>query len=548
MSRSSWQRIPAAVLLPILAVGLSLGCRRYFSEDRFMTLRVPESRLREIDAVDLQDMAEPDAPEPAEPRPGPGEPPERLELALEECRAGALRHNLDLDVQLRAPAIAAESVNEAEAGFEPALFGNAAYARVEQPTATELSAAESKSYRGDLGVRIPLRTGGDVVFDLAANRLETSDPFSTLNPSYGSSMTASISQPLLRDAGVRTNTHLIRIARYETQQVEARTKLEVIRVLAAVERVYWRLYAARRELEVRKNEYDLAVAQLGRARRRADVGEAAEVEVIRAEAGVAERLEGIIIADNRVRDRERELKRVLNRPGLSIGGTTQVIPVTEPDPVRYHLDVERLTEFALTNRMEMLELELQIAADQSAEAFARNQTLPLVAVDYTYGISGLGDTPGDAFDLMCDCEFDSHQVGLSLSVPLGNRLARSRLRRAVFTRLQRLASQARRSAQIQQEVADAADQLDATWQRILASRQGTILAARTLDAEERQFELGLRTSTEVLEAQTRLADAQSAEIRAVAEYQIAQVDLAFAVGALLGESRVRWSPIRPEAN
>ncbi len=131
-------------------------------------------------------------------------------------------------------------------------------------------------------------------------------------------------------------------------------------------------------------------------------------------------------------------------------------------------------------------------------------------------------------------------------MPLGNQAARSRLRRAVFTRLQRIASKALRRAQIRQEVANAVDQLEATWQRILASRQATILAARTLDAEGRQFELGLRTSTEVLEAQTRLADAQSAEIRAIAEYQIAQVDLAFAVGGLLGESRVQWTPVRPE--
>jgi len=314
-------------------------------------------------------------------------------------------------------------------------------------------------------------------------------------------------------------------------------------VLAAVERVYWRLYASRRELAVRRNEYELAVAQLERARRLVEAGQAAEVEVIRAEAGVAERLEAIIIADNRVRNRERDLKRILNEPGLPIEGPTQIISVTEPNPVHYSLDLHRVIEFALANRMEMLELELQIAADESTEAFARNQTLPLLAVDYTYGVPGLGDTLGNAFDLMFERNFDSHHVGLSLSVPLGNQAARSRLRRAVSTRLQRIASKSLREAQIRQEVANAVDQLEATWQRILASRQSAILAARTLDAEGRQFELGLRTSTEVLEAQTRLADAQSSEIRAVAEYQIAMADLAFAVGGLLGESRVEWAPV-----
>mgnify|MGYP006170868291 CR=1 FL=1 len=37
----------------------------------------------------------------------------------------------------------------------------------------------------------------------------------------------------------------------------------MIRVLANVDRVYWRLYAARQEARLRRQEYDLAVAQLG---------------------------------------------------------------------------------------------------------------------------------------------------------------------------------------------------------------------------------------------------------------------------------------------
>ena len=57
---------------------------------------------------------------------------------------------------------------------------------------------------------------------------------------------------------------------------------------------------------------------------------------------------------------------------------------------------------------------------------------------------------------------------------------------------------------------------------------------------ERQFEVGLRTSTEVLDAQSRLADAQSREVRALADYQISLVDIAFATGTLLGQSQVEF--------
>ena len=111
--------------------------------------------------------------------------------------------------------------------------------------------------------------------------------------------------------------------------------------------------------------------------------------------------------------------------------------------------------------------------------------------------------------------------------------------------MQRLSTRKLRELVIQQEVANALDRLEATWQRILASRQRAQLAGRNLEAEQRQFDLGLRTSTDVLDAQTRLADAQSAEILALTEYQIAQVDLAYATGTTLAASAVEWEPAVP---
>ena len=44
----------------------------------------------------------------------------------------------------------------------------------------------------------------------------------------------------------------------------------------------------------------------------------------------------------------------------------------------------------------------------------------------------------------------------------------------------------------------------------------------------------------MLDAQTKLADAKSSEIAALTEYQIAQVDIAFATGNVLGATRVSW--------
>jgi outer membrane protein TolC len=101
--------------------------------------------------------------------------------------------------------------------------------------------------------------------------------------------------------------------------------------------------------------------------------------------------------------------------------------------------------------------------------------------------------------------------------------------------------------QIRQEVLDAADQLASDWQSILAARERVVLAQRLLDVEIRQFEQGLRTSTEVLNAQNELAQAKVSEIAALTNYQIDQVDVAFATGTVLGEARVVWQPTPPPA-
>ncbi len=522
-----------------------LGCGPKIETDSFYSISVPPRMLRQIRTLELKPappelqkrpVAEPDSNAP---------PPAQMEITLEESRAMALENNLELKVQLISPTIAAEQLSAEEARFEAALFSNLSYSKTDTPTSTMLTGSRVDSSNMDLGVRLPLRTGGTLTFDLADYRVKTNNVFSTLNPAYASDLSVSLSQPLLRGGGVRANTHAIRIAAYDRQIAEAQTKLEVIRVIAAVDRLYWRLYAARRELEVRKQQYDLAKAQLEQARRFVDSGQRSQVEITRAEAGVASRLEAIIVAENNLRDTERDLKRAMNRPDLEMDTATILIPATPPDPVRYELDPNALLRTAMESRMELLELELRIAQDISTVDYMKNQALPLVTMDYTYNINGLGPTRDKSFDLLTDKRFEDHRLGLQLLVPLGNAAARSRLRQAFYQRRQRIASRANRQTLIKLEVLNAIDQLEANWQRVLAGRQRTILEARLYEAEKRQFELGLRTTTDVLQAQANYADAQSAEILALAEYQIALVDLAYATGTILGAAKVRWDPAVP---
>ncbi|MHC4965708.1 MAG: TolC family protein, partial [Planctomycetota bacterium] len=145
-------------------------------------------------------------------------------------------------------------------------------------------------------MRLPLVTGGEFVIDYPFSKYDTNRAGTILNPSYSANLRFSISQPLLRGGGIKTNTHSIRVAQGERKIANAQTKLEAIRILANADRVYWLVYAARRQREVRVQQYELAVEQLEQAQRMVDAGEVPEIEVIRAQSGVASRLEDIIVA------------------------------------------------------------------------------------------------------------------------------------------------------------------------------------------------------------------------------------------------------------
>jgi len=535
-----------------LAAGSMSACRTGLFDNDDPRWRVPESRLKRIDGLDplaasgappvpVEEAARRSLAEIALPAaPGAGE---AASLSIADVRAAVLAGNLELRAQLVDPAIARANLSAEEAKFEGVFF--ASYRRNENSLFADLAQGQpTNSDSMELGVRLPLATGGDISFSSPLNRGSDGLFFGAPGDDWLAALRLSMSQPLLRGAGVAANTHSIRVARWRGDIADARTKLEAIRVIANADKAYWNLYAAVRELEVRRAQYEAAQRQLERARRRVASGDAPEIEVVRAESGLGRTLEQIIVADANLRIRQRALKRLMNRADMPVGGAVPLSPATDPNPLGLELDAPALAARAVADRMEMLELELQLAIDQSEIGFRRNAALPLFVLDYGYDIQGAGGAPQGAYRSLGDS--DSFNVGLRAEIPLGNEAARSRLDAAILARVQRLGTREARRLAIETEVHDALDALTQSWQRILAARLETVLAARTLAAEERQFDVGLRTSTDVLDASSRLADAQSREVAALAAYEIALVDIAFATGNSLGAARIRWEPFSKE--
>ena len=478
-------------------------------------------------------------------------------LSITDARQKALQNNLSLKIIRYDPIIATQKLNIERAKFDTIFFANAKYGRKNLPSlSSDLVSLTSdnaslnnqivklnnleqtnEAINAEVGVEVPLRTGGSVVF---------SAPFTYKNglsrfgkSEYNSALKFSISQPLLRDAGVNNNEASISIANLEQLGQQARTRLQSIRILATTDKAYWVLNQAWVELEVRTQQHQYATENLTMVKKRVKEGLTAAVEINRAEIGVADRLEQLIIADTNLQISQRQLKFLLNDADFTMETEKGFIPVTNATLTHFEFDVEKLIENALANRLELLDLELKLTEDTARIGNLENQTLPVFNLDYQYGaLSQTGNQFTNSFSQLGN--FSDWYVGFRFEMPITNESRLSRLNQAVQQRLQRISSKALQKLAVKKEILDALDIQNQQWKRILTARQQVLIAGINYEAELKQFKEGLRSMTEVLEMLTRLGEAQMKEIKAITDYQIAQIDLAFATGTLLGYSQVNF--------
>ncbi len=482
-----------------------------------------------------------------------------VQLSIAEIRASALKNNLSLKIAEAEPRIAETRVSEERAKFDNIIYANLKYGEQDLPstsgdrvtfssTNAELNKETVKltrlnqkleSIEGELGIAVPLRTGGELKISSPFENKDKSNPFGSNE--YRTGLRFSISQPLLRGAGVAVNEASIEIASYDQQATEARARLQSIRVLAMIDKAYWALNQAWTDLDIRRQQHELASQNLAMVKLRVKEGLSAAIELNRAEFGVTDRLEQLIVANTNLKLAQRQLKFLLNDENYPIGSEVGFSPTTPPTLVQYAFDREKLVSQATANRLELLETELKLAEDATRIDLLKNQTLPLFSLDYSYGaLSNSANSLSNAYGNTLDGDFNDWYLGFKFEMPVTNEARLARLNRAVEQRLQRLSTKALQELTIKREINDSLDITEQHWQRILAARQQVGIAGMNYDAELKQFKEGLRTMTEVLEMLTRLGDSQMKEIRAITDYQIALIDLSFATGTLLGYTNVSF--------
>ncbi|MCA8961480.1 MAG: efflux RND transporter permease subunit, partial [Planctomycetes bacterium] len=476
-----------------------------------------------------------------------GEKPSVVEINRAGAIFEALRNNLDLETGRLDRQIAEHGLVIAEAEFDPLLFANFDFTKIDEPRAvpvlngvalgTGVTANETESI--EAGVRLRSNEwGGTATLSGYLDRYENDVPGGfTLrpDPSYNARIGLELRQPLWRGFGSDATRAQIRLAKNERDRARENFYLDVVTLVSEVENAYWDLVLAHRTLAIRerlleRGEAVRDVLQL-RLERDADRAQFADALAV-VETRRADRLRAQVLVQ-RATDR---LKFWMNHREHPLQGETVLIPVEtlEVEPRGYDL-IESIRS-ALDRRPEV---RLSIAAIEDGEVRKElAQSLVGPRLDLTAGISyrGLDDRWYDAIGQLEPDDFVSYAVGLMFELPFGNRAAEAELDRRSLE-LRRSVTDARRIVRdVILDVKDSLRGMKESADLIAASRDARLAQTENLRAllAEKQTRSALTPEFLDLEfsRQERLALAEIAEVIALTEYRkaVANVERALAVG------------------
>jgi outer membrane protein TolC len=125
-----------------------------------------------------------------------------------------------------------------------------------------------------------------------------------------------------------------------------------------------------------------------------------------------------------------------------------------------------------------------------------------------------------------------------MTIPLGNTVARNNYKKAKISREQQALSYKQLEQSVLIAIENAVADGRTSLERTEATRQAALYAEAALKAEQLKLDSGKSTSFQVLELQSKLTSARTAEIRALADYNIALAVIALNEGSTLERRNV----------
>jgi outer membrane protein TolC len=472
---------------------------------------------------------------------------ETVRLTLADAVQRAIENNPDLAIVRLGTEAEAARVAESRSAFSP-LFSTA-FGRSSNAT------PPSNFLLGDRGVdvndvfsstgirqRLPWGAGTwSVSWD--TSRTTSNSPLNSFDPALQSGFQVAFSQPLLRDRKIDATRQQYVVAKRNQESSELRFRESVVQTIAAVKQAYWTLKATVANVAVQQRSLELAVELARQNKIRVDAGQIPPLDLVQAEAEVAQRRENLIRANAVVGDAEDGLRRLIMSPSDASFWRLRLDPVEEPTARGALPDVDTAVANALANRYDLARASHELENARTNVEFLDNQKLPDVRLETSYRGSGLGGTQllrtggfpgvitgthgrsfGAALGQAFTPDFPTWSVGVTVSYPLGRSYEQANFARAEIERRQAAQRIASLQLQTAETVRQAARQVRSTAERVDAAGAGATLAEQRFDSERRRFDVGLSTTFLVTQAQRDLLQAQVNLLQTTLDYESALVN------------------------
>ena len=476
-------------------------------------------------------------------------------ISLTEAVRTAVANNPGLRALSHIPRAARQDIAGAVAAYEPTLLVDLGVGEDSFASHNSLSGNDvvEKTRRwGDVTVSKLTRSGATVDLSWTNSRSSSNSSFQGLVPQYDPGLGISLEQPLLQDLGGRLTRTTIELARNSSAGAMATFESELSAFVYTVITAYWDHARAGAALDVERRSFALANELVKQNQAKVDVGLLAPVVVREARAEAAQREEKVLAAEHTLDMAARTLQYTVMF-GIDSGGPRAVRPGQRHLPEPATLDLEASLRTAAERRAEVRAAQIAVDSAQLSERQSRMERLPELALVGSYKLAGLagnavpltsiytgetvtsafGGSYGDALDLMTESDHYSYTVGLTFEVPLSGaapRAAHARAEAELAYARERLRAVL---SGVVLEVERAAGGLASAYQRVAAARLARQLGEENLANQRKRYEVGMVTTTDVLDFQEKLARALAAEVEAVSDHAGAIAALSLSEGRLL---------------
>jgi outer membrane protein TolC len=464
----------------------------------------------------------------------------RETISLADAALQALQHNLDINISRQTKESRVADITVERAKFDPTLSANGQYNRTVSPlnrpvfggttgNLTQINTFDQRLSSVTLDATSNLLTGGNIDLNYSPARTNVNQNDATgflFNPSYTGGLVLTLTQPLLRNAGIDITKTFIHIAQNNATVEEHVFRDRVLTVLATVEQTYWEVVFANENLKVAEAALKAAQQLLGENRAKSKAGVMSIVDVLQAEAAVATRVEQVLVADKTIRDQEDQLRRLLNPAEEDLRQDLRLTPLDKPVVTLEPISLQEAIDTAIAQRPEIVQAKKNMESSDLNTKFAKNQILPTLSFQGTTGLAGLGGNYPNSVSSNFSGDFYNYGAGLVLSYPLGNRSAWSTYNKRQLEAKNAEASLVSVRQQIIVGVREAVRRVQTDFKRIETTRSARIMAEKQLQAEQERLKVGLSITRFVLEFQRDLATAQGNELRATIDYNKSLSNLA----------------------